>query len=107
MTVQESCAIWKPGGVKWFHYWGEKLDLRHDKNSAVAPVSRVQQFTRILLLAKTLKVFQPAGMLSGSHWLIIEEMESLKPRFMVLLHGAMEMKSSIRSEEMFCVMAGR
>ena len=71
------------------------------------PVSQAQQFTQILRLAKISKESQPAGMLSGNHWSIIEEMESLKPRFMVLLHGAMEMKSSIRSEEMFCVMAGR
>ena len=70
-------------------------------------VSPDQQFTQILHLVKISKVSQPAGMLSGSHWLIIAEMESLKPQSMVLWHGAMEMKSYIPLEEMFSVMAGR
>ena len=70
-------------------------------------VSQAQQFIRILRLEKISKVSQPAGMLSGSRWLIIEEMEYLKQQSMVLWHGAMEMKSYIPLEEMFSVMAGR
>ena len=70
-------------------------------------VSLDQQFTRILHSVKISKVSQPAGMLSGNRWLIIAEMESLKPPSMVLLHGAMGEKLYIPLEEMFSVMAGR
>ena len=70
-------------------------------------VSQAQQFTQILHWVKISKVSQPAEMLSGNHWLIIAEMESLKQQSMVLWHGVMEMKSYIPLEEMFYVMAGR
>ena len=70
-------------------------------------VSQDQQFIQILHLVKISKVSQPAEMLSGSRWLTIAEMESLKQQSMVLWHGAMEMKSYIPLEEMFSVMAGR
>ena len=71
------------------------------------PVSQAQQFTLIPHLVKISKESLLAGMLSGNRWLIIAEMESLKPPSMVQLHGAMVARLYIHLEEMFSVMAGR
>ena len=81
--------------------------MRHDKNSAVAPGKPGSAIYPDSPLGEDIEGIPTGRDVEWQPLVVIVEMESLKPRFMVLLHGAMEMRSSIHAEEMFCVMVGR